>query len=93
MALAIVPRDAAFAAACSPSDLHVGPLPHLGLEPDDLHALATELTDDEGLGPIEGTSQALALQDDLLTFAALWDAHAATAGNPYIHDPFILDLP
>ncbi len=56
------------------------------VSPDDLHALAAELAEDEGLSPVEALSQALALHDQFLTFAALWDLDAALMGNPCVHD-------
>ncbi len=87
MALAIVPRDAALAAAYPPSDLQVGPPPHLDVEADELHALAAELAADDRLSSVEALSQALALHDDLMSFAALWNIDAARAGNPDGHAP------
>ncbi len=56
---------------------------NLAPAPDDLHALAAELVLDEGLSPVEAISQALALQENLLAFAALWDVDAGLAGHPH----------
>ncbi len=55
--------------------------------PDDLHALAAELAVDEDLSPVEALSQALALHDELLALATIWDVDAALMGNPDQHKP------
>ncbi len=57
------------------------------VSPDDLHALAAELAEDEGLSPVEALSQALALHDHFIIFAALWDVDAALMGNPSVCVP------
>ncbi len=85
MALAIVPRERNLLAPQKPpADLTCFPLADSGpnSEPDDLTALAAELAADEALNPVEAISQALALQHELMAFAALWDVDAALAGTP-----------
>ncbi len=80
MALAIVPCERNLLAP-EPrqtdfrSFLSADPCPDT--EFDDLHALAAELAAAENLGLVEAISQALALQDALITFAALWDVDVA----------------
>ncbi len=85
MALAIVPCERNLIAPKKPQHaLTISLWSELcpDCEPDDLYALAAELSVDEDLGPVEAISQALALQDDLMFVAALWDVDAALAGNP-----------
>ncbi len=68
MAHAILPQD------CGSTDPYA--------EAADLLALAAELTQTEGLNPLEAQSQALALMDPLHAYAVVWDADAAKHGNP-----------
>jgi hypothetical protein len=68
MALAILSQDRGSADPCA--------------ETADQLALTAELVDAEQITPFEAETQAVALIDELTAYAAVWDADAASAGNP-----------
>lgn len=56
--------------------------PHdIPAEPDECTALIAELIAEEGITQIEAMSQAVALLDELPTYASSWDSWAFNFGN------------